>query len=510
MKKYILLVAALLIAGTTLGAEKHLSALFGYSVFYLPDENLPYVETYLDFDARSLNLLKESDNGYRATVEVTLVVRKNDTVEYLKKYDLKSPFTASPEMDDFTFFDLHRFALKNGIYDLEISMKDKASSDKPFVLKEKLYVYYVAGRTAASNVQLMASVTPTDQVNNMTRNGYEMMPYINDFVPAEVSVLYPYMELYNVEKEVGDKPYHVAIHIEQSENGRIISGTYQQRSYTPNKQLQPIVSSVDVSNLPSGNYKLVVEALNNANDPFFRKEVFFQRSNPDVVEEQLTEDMVAVSFAALITDEQKLNYYIRALYPISSPQEISVAEELLPQTDLAAKQTYFYRFWITRNAMEPENEWNKYYEKLKYVDENFSYPKTPGFLTDRGRIYLQYGPPDYVRDEKNFVGVKGFVAQPKVSSNTDRTSERYNQRDDNGQGHVHYLPYIIWRYNRMENDFPNRVFLFWDEHRSGYYKLLNSNARGELRTPGWERMLCRNQLEEEVLGDVGHQFERGM
>ena len=459
MKKYILLVAALLIAGTTLGAEKHLSALFGYSVFYLPDENLPYVETYLDFDARSLNLLKESDNGYRATVEVTLVVRKNDTVEYLKKYDLKSPFTASPEMDDFTFFDLHRFALKN---------------------------------------------------DNMTRNGYEMMPYINDFVPAEVSVLYPYMELYNVEKEVGDKPYHVAIHIEQSENGRIISGTYQQRSYTPNKQLQPIVSSVDVSNLPSGNYKLVVEALNNNNDPFFRKEVFFQRSNPDVVEEPLTEDMVAVSFAALITDEQKLNYYIRALYPISSPQEISVAEELLPQTDLAAKQTYFYRFWITRNAMEPENEWNKYYEKLKYVDENFSYPKTPGFLTDRGRIYLQYGPPDYVRDEKNFVGVKGFVAQPKVSSNTDRTSERYNQRDDNGQGHVHYLPYIIWRYNRMENDFPNRVFLFWDEHRSGYYKLLNSNARGELRTPGWERMLCRNQLEEEVLGDVGHQFERGM
>ena len=116
MKKYILLVAALLIAGTTLGAEKHLSALFGYSVFYLPDENLPYVETYLDFDARSLNLLKESDNGYRATVEVTLVVRKNDTVEYLKKYDLKSPFTASPQMDDFTFFDLHRFALKNGIY----------------------------------------------------------------------------------------------------------------------------------------------------------------------------------------------------------------------------------------------------------------------------------------------------------------------------------------------------------------------------------------------------------
>jgi hypothetical protein len=74
---------------------------------------------------------------------------------------------------------------------------------------------------------------------------------------------------------------------------------------------------------------------------------------------------------------------------------------------------------------------------------------------------------------------------------------------------VFYLPYQLWRYNNLPNDEPERVFLFWDEHRSGYYTLLNSNVRGEIQEAGWERRLCRNQLDENVIGEVGLQFERG-
>ena len=53
------------------------------------------------------------------------------------------------------------------------------------------------------------------------------------------------------------------------------------------------------------------------------------------------------------------------------------------------------------------------------------------------------------------------------------------------------------------------MFLFWDEFRSGFYRLLNSNARGEVRTMGWERMLSRNTMDEGAIGEVGMQFNRG-
>ena len=142
---------------------------------------------------------------------------------------------------------------------------------------------------------------------------------------------------------------------------------------------------------------------------------------------------------------------------------------------------------------------------------------TPGIHSDRGRVYLQYGPPDFVRDEKNYVSAnrigEGNIHATEISNDAVQAgiqpyvpNEMYQ---GNSQGHIYYLPYQLWRYNKLDTDDPNRVFLFWDEHRSGYYTLLNSNARGEVQDPTWERRLSRQQLGENVLGEVGEQVRRG-
>ena len=487
MKRVSLILLTLLLASTTYAKEKSLSALFGYSAFYLPENDKPYVETYLRFDAWSLNLVPDESGQYRATVEVTIVVRKGDTVAYVKKYDLHSPYTSSAEANNFTFFDLQRFALDNGIYDLQLTLRDKASEQPPAVINDRLVVYFQKGAPSMSNIQLMSSATPTVETNMLSRNGYDMLPYISDFVPAQITMLHPYIEVYNLDKELGDTPYVIYLTIEQKETGRRIAAYDTFISRPAAKQLDPIWGSIDIATLPSGNYNLMAEVRNLKGEMLKRKRISFQRSNPGISSDEITENQVAASFVGLITDESKLSYYIRALYPISSPNEVRIADHLLKEGNMAEKQTFFYRFWTDRDMMDPESKWNQYLVRLTYVDEHYSYPKTPGYMTDRGRVYLQYGPPDYVRDEKNFVGAL----------------------DIEGLGQIHYLPYQLWRYNRMENDFPNRVFLFWDEFRSGYYKLLNSNARGEIIMPNWERMLSQNQLEEDTLGEVGRQFERG-
>ena len=68
MKKLTLLLMALMLAFPVFATGKQLSAMFGYSVFYLPDSDQPYVETYLNFDAWSLNFEKDGQSGYRATI----------------------------------------------------------------------------------------------------------------------------------------------------------------------------------------------------------------------------------------------------------------------------------------------------------------------------------------------------------------------------------------------------------------------------------------------------------
>ena len=483
-------------------AKGGLSALFGYSSFYLPEEGKPYVETYLDFDASTLKFARTGDFTHRATVEITLVVRRSDSVVYVKKYDLNSPTVTDPKQNYFTFLDLQRFYLDNGIYDLEFSLRDKVSGADPTVFTDKMIVYYGQGKPSLSSVQLMSKVSPTDQENILSRAGMDMLPYVNDFMPASVTSLKPYFEIYNLTREqVGGEHFDVVCYIVKKETGQKVPGFESRRRHALSGKIVPILQELDIAALPSGNYELAIDVCNPEGETLLSAAVAFQRSNPSVQEDLNTVD-VATSFAGLITDEKLLNYYLDALYPIANERQKHTVKGLLEKSDLQAKQMFFYEFWTSRSGINAAADWEQYKKWLTYVDEHFSYPRTPGYQTDRGRVYLQYGPPDYIRDEKNFVGAlrvgSGSSAQARISGETPVS-----------QGHIYYLPYQLWRYNQLPGDDANRVFLFWDEMRSGFYKLLNSNARGEHLDPYWEARLSQRQLDDEVVGEVGEQFNRG-
>ena len=496
------------------GVHAQMQALFGYSTFYLTEQQQPYIETYLQFDAWTMHFDSVAPGSYRASAEVTLVLSQHDSVCFVKKYDLASPTVASLDKLDFSFLDVQRFSVGNGVYDLTVSLRDKGVETSEAVLTDKLVVNYDPRQPALSSVQLMAKATPTTRENILSRGGYDMEPYVSDFLPERVKQLNYYYEVYNIGKEVGNKAFLAVAYIEEMETGRRHEElqTLTRRNAAPTV---PVYGSIDIGELPSGNYNLVVELRNRENQTMLYKKVSFYRSNPGVKGQEVSD--FAATFAGRYTDEKALDTYLEALYPISSPMEIAVVNELVRRPGLEEKQAYLYNFWLKRNAMDPEGEWMVYKERVDYVQAHFSYPRTRGFQTDRGRVYLQYGPPDFIRDEKNYVSAN------RIGSNNEQPPEfmqlvgtRDNNSDadaigyqGNSQGHVFYLPYQLWRYNKLDTDYPNRVFLFWDEHRSGYYTLLNSNARGEVQDPGWERRLCRNQLKEDVVGEVGEQFERG-
>ena len=510
MKKKVLILMAVLM-GLALPARAQLQAMFGYSTFYLPEQGTAYVETYLSFDAWTVSFVQQPSGVYRATVEVTLVVRQQDSVCYVKKYDLNSPTVSEDDELDFNFIDVQRFSLKNGVYDLQLSVRDKNEEAPVSTIYEKLVLYYDDEHPMLSSVQAMADATPTVSENILSRNGYDMEPYVSDYYPEQVEQLNFYYEVYNIGREIGYKPFLALAYVEEMETGARFEGL-QQVSRKSSAPLVPVYGSMDISQLPSGNYNLVVEVRNRDNQTMLYKKMPFYRSNPGVKGREIND--FAMTFVGRITNEDEMNVYLDALYPIASDMEKSVASSLIRRPGLTEKQAFLYRFWQARNAMSPESEWLKYKERIDYVQAHFSYPRTPGIHTDRGRVYLQYGPPDFVRDEKNYVSANRIGSKNEQPYETMQLNQQESYTPDDmysgtSQGHVYYLPYQLWRYNKLATDDPNRVFLFWDEHRSGYYTLLNSNARGEVQDPGWERRLCRQQLNENVVGEVGEQFNRG-
>ena len=486
-----------------------MQALFSYSTFYSAAGKTPYVETYLSFDAWTMQFVKQEDGSYKATAEVVVVARQGDSVCYVKKYDLNSPTVGSLEELDFSFIDVQRFSLKNGIYDLELTLKDKGLEGEASTVSEKLVLNYDEQHPSLSSLQLMASATPTVKENVLSRGGYDMEPYVSDFIPAQVEQLHFYYEVYNIDRELGKKPFLAVAYVEQQETGtRFEAQRSMMRKYS--SALVPVYGSLDIRELPSGNYNLVVELRNSDNQLMLYKKLPFFRSNPEVKGGEKISDF-AGTFAGAYTDEAQLNIYLDALYPIASEYEKKVSRDMIRRPGLEEKQAFLYRFWQERHPMNAEVEWLKYKERIDFVQANFSYPRTMGIHTDRGRVYLQYGPPDFVRDEKNFVSTRRLGTSHSGQVNMMQQTGNVNGDPfaTSSQGHIYYLPYQLWRYNKLPMDDAERVFLFWDEHRSGYYTLLNSNARGEVQEAGWERRLCRQQLGENEIGEVGEQFERG-
>lgn len=488
-------------------SDKHLTAVFSYATFYHPSTG-SYFETYLSFDAWNLAFV-ESAGQYQATVEIVLTVSQRDSIELIKKYDLKSPKIANPNDNKFNFIDVQRFAIGNGIHDIKIQIRDLNSSDEPTLVEQQMALYYTAKRPAMSSLQMMSDVKRTTSENILSRNGFDMEPYINDFLPEQVSSISFYCEVYNLKLETRDQYVYFSSFIEVLETGRVLESTHAIQRIE-NDTLIPLLGNIDISQLPSGNYNLVAEIRNRENDVMLFKRVPFFRSNPNVTNDA-NATPISMTFAASLNDETQLNTFIEALTPIANENERRDIYDLIHRPGIEEKQIFLYRFWQRREPLDPESAWREYRKRIEYVNANFSWPKTEGIHTDRGRVYLQYGPPDYVRDEKNFVSTRYIGGGVNINQSDDPSKRAVGLQGPQvaKQGQIFYLPYQLWRYNSLPGDDANRCFIFWDEFRSGLYKLLHSNARGEVRDSLWERRLSQQQLPEEMTGEVSEQFERG-
>jgi GWxTD domain-containing protein len=66
------------------------------------------------------------------------------------------------------------------------------------------------------------------------------------------------------------------------------------------------------------------------------------------------------------------------------------------------REHFIEQFWLRRDPTPgtPENEFKEeHYRRIAYSNERFIVRgKTPGWKTDRGRIYIIYGPPDEIED----------------------------------------------------------------------------------------------------------------
>lgn len=74
-------------------------------------------------------------------------------------------------------------------------------------------------------------------------------------------------------------------------------------------------------------------------------------------------------------------------------------KELSAVPDDASRREWVFRFWkrFDPDPATPDNEYEvEFYRRARYADANFSTETTRGSLSDRGRVLLVLGPPNYI------------------------------------------------------------------------------------------------------------------
>ena len=462
MRNLLLILATLsLLSFSELKAQKNLSGLFSVSTFNSPTEG-SYVETYLKVFNQSANMVKTEDGTYQASLKVLIYFKQDGDIIEWKNYNLLSTKFQDTLNIQSSFLDQQRISLKPGIYQLELQVIDNNGESIPLEFAQIVSIEYNDTKLSFSSIQLVEKYSNTEEINILTKNGFDLVPYVGDFYDENTDVLSFYTELYNIENKIEkDEDFLFRYYIESFET-KVALSEYQRFQRQKAGEVNVLFSSLPIKDLPSGNYFLVVEARDKKDKELLSSKIFFMKSNPRVKLnlDDLNSVDITATFAEKILDHDSLKFYVQSLVPIAAQNETKYINQLSEDGEVVQLQKFLFNFWKEVNQSYPEEEWDIYKREVLRVERSYKTHIRHGFETDQGRIWLKYGRPD------------------EIDISVHESAE---------------YPYVVWQYNRtlMQN---NIRFLFYNPHLVGTeYYLAYTNARGETYDPSFEGLNQRGE-----------------
>ncbi len=159
---------------------------------------------------------------------------------------------------------------------------------------------------------------------------------------------------------------------------------------------------------------------------------------------------------------------------IITPQE---RRAFLSLSNDEERDAFIQAFWERRNPNpgSPENTFREeYYRRIAYANEHFAAGE-PGWKTDRGRIYIEWGPPD--------------------SIDSHPSGGPYERPFSEGGGETDTYPFEVWHYRYLPGIGENVKIEFVDTCMCGDYQFTTNPSKKDalLEVPGaglteWEQM----------------------
>jgi len=409
---------------------------------------LVYLEVYLMVQRDALKFIG-APQGYQAEVGITLNLHSPDTLlsttswQVVDKVTRLEEITPRQKLPDIAIFP----QLAPGKYRIEGQVRD-LHADTTYVKNLELDLKaFCDTLLCISDIELATRLEKTTARSKFWKNGFQVVPNPERLYGPSMPMLYYYAEIYNLQDTTG--AFLVDRMILDSEHKEV--KRLPQKSHKKVGRSAVEVDGISTASLESGTYFLKIQVEDQDADTSASRETkFFVFRTEDFTARAVARKAVPAPDEQAInslTDQQLDDALEELKYLLDDAQWRS-----LDALNTEGKRQFLIRFWRERdpNPATPVNEFKVAFEQRKaYADQKYAFLDREGWKTDRGRIYILYGPPDDI------------------------------------EFHAHELdtrPYEIWHYDSIEGGV---IFVFVDRNNFGDYRLLHSTKNGELYRPNW-------------------------
>jgi len=457
-------VVALMAFGTNATAQSSLKATLDYRTFYIPGQG-SLVDLQFQYAAYSLSH-KIDSSGMHASVGVYTAIKNaaGDTVQRMS-YILEGPVVRDSVLED--FFDVQQFIIPPGRYTAAITLLDMNSDEPASEGDVEIVVPNRQNQLSVSDILIAEVATPTTANTPFVKSGFEIIPRLSNFYGPQLNSLPYYVEVYNT-NQFTDSIFGLQQRVINDRNEEVSGFSKLMRMNTA--EVAPVIRNVDISKLPSGSYKLEVAIIDKLTlKPSEVKSVYyFDRVNE--MEDAITDLSNVILDPAFQTSltEDSLGYYLASLLPIARPAENKLIIETLKTKDLDKYRKHIQQFWIQTSGVKASIAWLEYKKQVQFVQRLYATNFQDGFETDRGRVYLQYGPPNQI------------------------TSRETSPQE---------YPYEIWQYDAIKQ-YHNKRFVFYNpDLTNNAYRLLHSDMLGETQNRAWQQALVKRTTPNGTIDD---------
>ena len=421
---------------------------FDWAVFQYDQQHLSLeiyyslLQNEINYTVQNENLIGMTMSRFKAFKDDALVIDhgwKNQNVIQ------DSASLADPKL----IIDRAAFKLEPGNYRFKFILKDLQNSaiGDSLIWSLKLAPPEFQ-KPCFSNIQLASSIKqdPTAKDSPFYRNTLVIVPHPNLVYSKFNPVLFFYAEAYNLNQVELSTGYYLNYYITDSEGNKIES--IKPRKVKKETAVHPSVEFgwLNVGGLPTQTYELHVEIVNlqdNVITSQQKKFYIYQRDEISELAKNETRNTPNNLFLSMDSTQIE-NEYLMASYLMNQ-----ATKSLWTQIkNLDGKKDFLYQFWLSQDP-DPATEQNEFRDnyllRLDYANSAFRAFRCEGWRTDRGRVYMVYGPP----------------------SDIDRHPNEPNSHS-----------YEIWNYNELQGGV---IFVFADLDGYKNYRLLHSTLTGEIR-----------------------------